>query len=85
MTQPWTLLVGSARLGVAVGVQVIHLGTMLFIAGRIERSSETYGSLGVAFTLLFWLFVVSRVIVASAMLNAALAQRRPTPEEMLHA
>jgi uncharacterized BrkB/YihY/UPF0761 family membrane protein len=80
----WKALVPGALL-VAVGVQVIHLGTVLFIAGRIERSSETYGSLGVAFTLLFWLFVVSRVIVASAMLNAALAQRRPTPEEVLHA
>ena len=33
---------------------------------------------------LFWLFVVSRVIVASAMLNAALAQRRaPALEEVL--
>jgi membrane protein len=81
----WRELVPGALL-VAVGVQVIHLGTVLFIAGRIERSSETYGSLGVAFTLLFWLFVISRVIVASAMLNAALAEgRRPTPEEVLHA
>jgi len=81
----WTALVPGALL-VALGVQVIHLGTVLFIAGRIERASETYGSLGVAFTLLFWLFVISRVIVASAMLNAALAlERRPTPEEVLHA
>jgi membrane protein len=81
----WKALVPGALL-VAVGVQVIHLGTVLFIAGRIERSSETYGSLGVAFTMLFWLFIVSRVIVASAMLNAALAQRRRlTPEEVLHA
>ena len=79
----WKALIPGALL-VAVGVQVIHLGTVLFIAGRIERSSETYGSLGVAFTMLFWLFVVSRVIVASAMLNAALAQRRPTPEEVHH-
>jgi len=81
----WTALIPGALL-VALGVQVIHLGTVLFIAGRIERASETYGSLGVAFTLLFWLFVISRVIVASAMLNAALAlERRPTPEEVLHA
>jgi membrane protein len=81
----WRALVPGALL-VAVGVQVIHLGTVLFIAGRIERSSETYGSLGVAFTLLFWLFVISRVIVASAMLNSALAmERRPTSEEVLHA
>jgi uncharacterized BrkB/YihY/UPF0761 family membrane protein len=81
----WKALIPGALL-VALGIQLIHLGTVLFIAGRIERSSETYGSLGVAFTLLFWLFVVSRVIVASAMLNAALARRRrPTSEEVLHA
>ena len=81
----WRALIPGALL-VALGVQVIHLGTVWFIAGRIERASETYGSLGVAFTLLFWLFVISRVIVASAMLNAALAlERRPTPEEVLHA
>ena len=81
----WKALIPGALL-VAVGVQVIHLGTVLFVAGRIERSSETYGSLGVAFTMLLWLFIVSRVIVASAMLNAALAhRRRPTPEEVLHA
>lgn len=81
----WRALVPGALL-VALGTQLIHLATVLFIAGKIERASETYGSLGVAFTLLFWLFVISRVIVASAMLNAALAlERRPTPEEVLHA
>ncbi len=68
---PWRALVPGAAL-FAIGVQVVHLATALFIAGRVERASETYGSLGVAFTLLFWLYVVSRVIVASAMLNAAL-------------
>ena len=85
-TRDWRELVPGALL-VAVGIQLIHLGTVLFIAGRIERSSETYGSLGVAFTLLFWLFVVSRVIVASAMLNSALALERRSipPEEVLHA
>jgi membrane protein len=81
----WKDLIPGALL-FALGLQLIHLGTVLFVADRIERSSETYGSLGVAFTILFWLFVVSRVIVASAMLNAALAHgRRPTPKEVLHA
>ena len=80
----WTALVPGA-LVVALGIQLIHLGTVLFIAGRIERASDAYGSLGVAFTVLFWLFIISRVIVASAMLNAALAlERRPAPE-VLHA
>ena len=81
----WTALVPGA-LVVALGIQLIHLGTVLFIAGRIERASDAYGSLGVAFTVLFWLFIISRVIVASAMLNAALAlERRPTQQEALHA
>jgi uncharacterized BrkB/YihY/UPF0761 family membrane protein len=53
---------------------------------NIAHWSEFYGSLGVAFTILLWLFIVSRVIVASAMLNAALAHGpRPTPTEVLHA
>jgi uncharacterized BrkB/YihY/UPF0761 family membrane protein len=71
---PWTALLPGAAL-FAVGVQLVHLTTALFIAGKVERASETYGSLGVAFTVLLWLYVVSRVIVASAMLNAALWER----------
>ena len=76
---PWTALVPGA-LVVAAGMQVTHLGTVLFLGGRVEKASATYGSLGVAFTLLLWLFIVCRVIVASAMLNAALWERRkPRP------
>ncbi len=74
----WTALVPGALL-VALGVQVVHLGTVLFIAGRIERASNTYGPLGAAFTLLVWLYVISRVIVASAMLNPTLAERCQPP------
>ena len=81
----WTALLPGALL-VAVGIQIIHLGTVLFIAGKVERASETYGALGVAFTILFWLYIVSRVIVASAMLNSALAEgRSPQPVEVVRA
>ena len=75
---PWRALVPGALL-VAAGMQLTHLGTVLFLGARVERASATYGSLGVAFTLLFWLFIVSRVIVASAMLNAAMWKRRGGP------
>jgi uncharacterized BrkB/YihY/UPF0761 family membrane protein len=71
----WTALIPGAAL-FALSVQVVHLGTTLFIAGKVERASDTYGALGVAFTILFWLYIVSRVIVASAMLNAALEDDR---------
>jgi uncharacterized BrkB/YihY/UPF0761 family membrane protein len=72
---PWTALLPGAVL-VGVGLQVIQLGTVLFIADRVARASETYGPLGTAATILLWLFLISRVIVASAMLNVVLWTRR---------
>lgn len=77
---PWTALIPGAVL-VAVGVQVLHLGTTLFVAGRLERASATYGAFGTAFTILLWLYLLSRIIVGSAMLNAALWQ---APDEPRH-
>jgi membrane protein len=71
---PWQALVPGALL-VAVGMQVVHLGTVLFLGNRIEHASATYGSFGAALTMLVWLYIVSRVIVGSAMLNAALWHR----------
>jgi uncharacterized BrkB/YihY/UPF0761 family membrane protein len=65
---------------VAVGIQVVHLTTALFIGAKVARASATYGSLGVAFTVMAWLYIVSRIIVAGAMLNAARWERRdPRP------
>jgi uncharacterized BrkB/YihY/UPF0761 family membrane protein len=76
---PLHALVPGAVL-VAIAVQVVHLGTVLFIGAKVARASATYGSLGVAFTVLVWLYVLSRIIVASAMLNAARWERRdPRP------
>jgi len=34
---------------------------VLFVAGKVERASATYGSFGAALTILVWLYVVSRV------------------------
>jgi uncharacterized BrkB/YihY/UPF0761 family membrane protein len=72
---PWTALLPGAVL-VGVGLELIHVGSVLFIADKVARASATYGPLGTAFTFLVWLFLISRVIVASAMLNAALWERR---------
>jgi len=69
-------VVRAGALLVAVGLQVVHLGTVLVAAKQIQRASDTYGPLGAAFTILVWLFVISRVIIASAMLGAALWQRQ---------
>jgi uncharacterized BrkB/YihY/UPF0761 family membrane protein len=77
-TAPWTALIPGAVL-VAVGLQALHLGTTLFVADKLERASATYGAFGVAFTILLWLYFLSRIIVSSAMLNAALWQAREEP------
>ena len=79
---PLRALVPGAIL-VSLGIQFVHLGTVLFIGAKVARASATYGSLGVAFTVLAWLYILSRIVVAAAMLNAARwerrAQRPPRP------
>ena len=72
---PLKALIPGAIL-VAVGIQAVHLTTALFIGAKVARASATYGSLGVAFTVLAWLYILSRIIVASAMLHAARWERR---------
>jgi uncharacterized BrkB/YihY/UPF0761 family membrane protein len=72
---PWQALLPGAAL-MAVGMEVISgIGTQL-IAPRIATSQSTYGALGVAATLLLGLFLVSRLVVASAVVNATAWERR---------
>ena len=42
----------------------------------VEERADTYGALGVATALLFSLYLVGRLIVGSAVLNATLDARR---------
>jgi uncharacterized BrkB/YihY/UPF0761 family membrane protein len=59
----------------ALGVQVIHVFAVFYIAAKLERASALYGGLGLAATLLFVLYVVGRLVVSSAVLNAELWHR----------
>jgi uncharacterized BrkB/YihY/UPF0761 family membrane protein len=61
---------------VALGFSGLHLGTVLFLADRVARASQLYGSLGFFSTLMLWLFLSGRIMVGSAQLNAALWRRR---------
>ena len=60
---------------VAIGTQAIHLLVTLYLAPRLGRSSELYGSLGAATVILLWLYFTARLIVASAFLNATAWRR----------
>lgn len=68
------LLPGSLLIG--VGVWLIQLFSVYVLASRVDKASTLYGSLGVAAALLAWLYVLGRLIVAAAMLNATLWERR---------
>jgi uncharacterized BrkB/YihY/UPF0761 family membrane protein len=70
----WRALVPGAAL-VAVGMGVLHAATVFYFVPRLARAPALYGSLGTAATLLLWLFLISRLVVASAFLNATLWRR----------
>lgn len=66
---------------VAVGAQGLHVFTVYYLAGRAQRAASLYGTIGAALTLLLWLFIIARLMVAGAILNAELARRRSEAEE----
>jgi uncharacterized BrkB/YihY/UPF0761 family membrane protein len=70
-----TALVPGAVL-VALGMQAMHLVIALYLAPKLGRSPELYGSLGAATVILLGLYVTARLITASAFLKAALWERK---------
>jgi uncharacterized BrkB/YihY/UPF0761 family membrane protein len=71
----WQELLPGAAL-VTVGVQLMHAAVVFYFAPKLERSSELYGSLGIAAALLLWLYFSARLLTAGAFLNATLWERR---------
>lgn len=70
----WRALIPGALL-FASGIALLHLATIYYFAPRLSRAPALYGSLGTAATLLVWLFIASRIVVAGAFLNATLWRR----------
>jgi uncharacterized BrkB/YihY/UPF0761 family membrane protein len=66
---PWTAFVPGAVL-LTVGFQLLNIATAIFLADRLASSSELYGALGVAATALFYLYLLGRLVVWAAELNA---------------
>ncbi|HUI47196.1 MAG TPA: YhjD/YihY/BrkB family envelope integrity protein [Acidimicrobiia bacterium] len=72
---PWTALVPGAVL-VGFGVQILHFLTIYYVSRRVSHSSQLYGALGGAVAILGWAYLVGRLAVASAVLNATLYRDR---------
>ena len=69
-----TLIPGAVVIG--VGFLAVNVFTQILIVWLGNTREDTYGALGLAATILFSLWLTSRVIVVSAVVNAALWSRR---------
>ncbi len=72
---PWTGFVPGAAL-FSVGMLLVNSFNVYVTTRLVEERENTYGALGVAAALLFSLYLVGRLVVGSAVLNATLADRR---------
>jgi len=61
---------------IAIGADVLHLLTTYWIGHLVARKTNTYGAVGIALAVLLWVYILGRIIVGSAGLNAALWHRR---------
>ena len=68
-----TLLPGAVVVG--VGFLAVNVFTQLAVVWIGDTREDTYGALGLAATILFSLWLTSRVIVVSVVVNAALWSR----------
>jgi uncharacterized BrkB/YihY/UPF0761 family membrane protein len=72
---PARALIPGALL-MAVGVVVLQLVTTYWIGHLVARKTNTYGAVGIALAVLLWVYILGRIMVGSAGLNAALWYRR---------
>jgi membrane protein len=71
----WRDLIPGAAI-VAVGIEVLHILTVYWVAYLVSSRFDTYGTIGVSLGLLVWSYLLGRLIVASAVVNASVWQRR---------
>lgn len=72
-----TVLPGALVFG--IGIEALHVATILWFAPYLEAKSQTYGAIGAALAILVWAYLLGRLVTAAAALNAVLHHlpRRP--------
>lgn len=70
----WRDLVPGAVL-VGVGIEALHVFTVVYISRSFERKSATYGAIGGSLSLLLWAYVAGRILAASPVINAVVWRR----------
>lgn len=79
---------GASRVALLPGALLVGLGMIfvqgfvsIYLAPKLERQPHLYGALGAATVILLWLYIIARLIVSAAFLNATLWGRRTSPTE----
>jgi uncharacterized BrkB/YihY/UPF0761 family membrane protein len=73
-TDNWLDLFPGAALG-ALGVAALQAVIAIYLPARITNASELYGGIGVALGLLFYMFLISYLLVGTAFFNSVWADR----------
>jgi uncharacterized BrkB/YihY/UPF0761 family membrane protein len=60
---------------VGVGVEALHVFTVVWISRSFQSKSEAFGAIGGSLSILLWSYVMGRILAASPVLNAAAWRR----------
>jgi membrane protein len=69
-----SLLPGAVFL--AVGAMILQFLTVYFFSRYIEDKTDTYGAIGASLAILLWAYLLGRLVVTSAFLNAERWRRK---------
>lgn len=71
---PWKAVLPGA-LFAAIGLEILKVVGAVLVPRMVANSSQLYGTLGVVFALLAWLFFFGRLIIYSAVVNVVLWEK----------
>jgi membrane protein len=72
---PWRAVLWGSVFA-AIGLEALKAIGAFYVPRMVASSSQLYGTLGVVFALLAWLFFFGRLIIYSAVINVILWERR---------
>jgi len=73
---PWRRLVPQAVLA-ALGMAMLRAGSAVYMPRALSSAAQQFGSIGVAFSFVSWLFAAALVLTASAAIGATLSRTTP--------
>ena len=74
---------GSLLFG--VGLEILHVATVVWFAPYLQTKSQTYGAIGAALAILVWAYLLGRIVTSAAALNAVLWRKTsPHPPPPTH-